>query len=153
MTDEKNFQLKIKMSTKRLIVLFLMILAPLTTFAPIGTTLIIMEAEMIDFWLPVWQAVKTIESSNNSNAVNVIEGAFGCGQIRQEKLDDFNRATGNNYSLVDCLNESVSYEVFRWHCVGYKVLNLAVKRWNGKGARAEVYWRKIQKQLIKQQSG
>lgn len=137
---------------KRIILISLMIPVPALVLAPGINALYILKAELIDRWLPVWQAVKYVESRNIAHMVNITEGAYGCAQIRQEKLNDFNRATGHYYLLKDCLRESVSYEVFRWHCAGFRDPVVAVKRWNGRGPGSENYWRKVRKQLIKKQS-
>ena len=95
----------------------------------------------------LWEAVKMVESANIHSIINKSEGAYGCGQIRQVKLNEYNKATGSAIKLKDCLNEEISRKIFFWHCSKYSSLELAAKRWNGSGPATERYWNKVKKYL------
>lgn len=117
-------------------------------YAPGFEALMIERSEAVNPFLTLWSAVKTVESSNNCDTINLSEGAYGCGQIRQPMLDDYNLANGTSLTLSDCLNEAVSRKVFIWHCMKFKSLEVAAKRWNGSGPATEIYWNKILKFLV-----
>ena len=76
--------------------------------------------------------------------------AYGISQIRQGKLDDFNRETGKHYTLEDCLDPDVSKEIYMHFAVKYgpyQIEKLA-RRWNGSGPMTDEYWKKIKKELF-----
>lgn len=130
---------------KYLIIIALM-LAPVKVFAPGDRSFVVFGAEPVNPFLTYWYAVKLVELQGKPDTtINRDEWAYGPGQIRAAKLDDFNQATGKNYSLPDCLREPVAREVFMWHCLQYREIVVAVKRWNGSGPMAEEYWGKIEK--------
>jgi len=116
-------------------------------FAPGNNVISIVSAERISIAEILWGAVKTVESANDNDTINYTEGAYGCGQIRQIKLTDFNNHTGLKLRLKDCLEEDVSRNIFAWHCSLYSDIELAAKRWNGSGPKTEIYWDKIKKHL------
>lgn len=116
-------------------------------FAPGNNVISIISAERISIAEVLWGAVKMVESANENNIINYEEGAYGCSQIRQIKLDDYNKHTGPKIRLKDCLNEGVSRKIFTWHCSHYSDIELAAKRWNGSGPKTEIYWNKIKKHL------
>ena len=88
-----------------------------------------------------------VESSFNPFAVNEAEQAYGLVQIRQIKLDWYANKTGKVYTLEDCFNESVAKEIWNYHMEQYDDIELAVKRWNGRGAMAENYLKKVKNKL------
>lgn len=120
-------------------------------FAPGVNVMVIGRFEAINPWIPVWKAVKWVEIGNlPDTTINRDEWAYGPGQIRRAKLEDYNnaqgsgrRAQGKKYTLQDCLREEVAREIFMWHCCQYRDIETAVKRWNGSGEMAEVYWEKV----------
>lgn len=126
-----------------LIILFLSISIQL--FAPSAVrTLPIFMPEEINVYLQTWKAVKFVEIGLlPDTTINDEEWAYGPGQIRQPKLDDFNLATGKNYTLRDCLKEPIAKEVFIWHCTQYNDIDLAIRRWNGSGPATYKYLEKV----------
>ena len=127
-------------------ILFLTIFSAL--FAPALTQFYIVKPEKINPIADIWEAVKMVESANNHSIINFAEGAYGCGQIRQIKLDEYNGWTGSEITLNDCLDERVSGKIFAWHCSRYNDLETAVKRWNGSGPATEIYWQKVKRELL-----
>jgi hypothetical protein len=88
-----------------------------------------------------------VETANTPHLVNIKEGAYGISQIRQIKLNEYNRITGSKITLHDCFNEEISRQIFYWHCSRYNNIETAVKRWNGSGPKTEIYWTKIKRYL------
>lgn len=116
-------------------------------FAPGNDVISIVSGERISIAEVLWGAVKMVESANDNSIINYTEGAYGCSQIRQIKLTDYNKHTGSKIRLKDCLNEGVSRNIFAWHCTLYSDIELAAMRWNGSGPKTEIYWQKIKKHL------
>jgi hypothetical protein len=128
--------------------IFLIVISTIL-YAPGSPSLFITEeARPINPILMYWMAVRIVESNNRCDTINRSEDAYGCGQIRQPKLDDYNLATGDSLFLADCLEEPPSRKVFVWHCLRYHSIETAVKRWNGSGPATEIYWKKVTKQLL-----
>jgi hypothetical protein len=104
-----------------------------------GTKFYVLKSEPVNLYLIVWEAIKQVETGDNDFAVNEKEQAYGVGQIRQCKLDDYNRANKSVLTLQDCFNEAVSRKVWLWHCSRYNDIETAIKRWNGQGKMADDY--------------
>jgi hypothetical protein len=136
-----------------ILVIFLLFLSS-RIFAPAYNSMIIPVPIEINPWLDLWQATCIIESENNPAMVNFTEGAYGIVQIRQCKLDDYNKSTSRNYMLATVINESVSREIFLHHCSLCNSDEEAARTWNG-GPRGmdkpqtEIYWEKIRMVLGK----
>ena len=95
-------------------------------------------------------AVKAVElGSLPGSTINYTEGAYGPGQIRQCKLDDYNLATGSCYTLDDCLKEPVARKIFIWHMLKYNDIDLGIRRWNGSGPATYKYLEKVNLKLVK----
>ena len=95
----------------------------------------------------LWEAVCFVESSFNPLAVNESEGAYGISQIRQIKLDWYEKQTGIRYTLQDCFDKEISKTIFLYHMEQFSDPVTAVKRWNGSGRLTEIYYSKIQNYL------
>jgi hypothetical protein len=133
---------------KKIIPVLIMMILSARLFAPAERVFYIEKPDIINPFIPLWEAVKMVETTNNPDTVNYDEQAYGCGQIRQGKLTDFNNATGKNYTLDDCLKESMSREIFMWHCTAYYDIETAAMRWNGSGEMTIEYWKKVKKELL-----
>lgn len=131
---------------KLMLILFMLPLA-VRLFAPAERVIYITREEGINPFIPACEAVRLVETGIHPDTINYLEGAYGPRQIRQGKLTDFNKATGEKYTLSDCLQESVSREIFLWHCLAYRDVETAVKRWNGSGKKTEEYWEKVKVKL------
>jgi hypothetical protein len=92
------------------------------------------------------KAVVHVESKGNDSAYNAKEGAVGAFQIRQCRVDHFNRLQGTNYILEDFYNYDLSLECFLFFAQG-KSFEKAAKSWNGSGKLTIIYWDKVQSQL------
>jgi hypothetical protein len=130
-----------------MIMLLLFLLISTALFAPgPGGSICLLAQEPIRPYEKIWAAVKWVETRDR-DTINYQEGAYGRGQIRQCKLDEYNGATGKHYKLRDMLKEKNSKEVFMWHMMQYNDIELAVKRWNGSGPMTAVYWKKVRRYL------
>lgn len=117
-------------------------------FAPDDNSVIIPVPLEINPWLDLWNATCIVESENNPSKINFQEGAYGIVQIRQCKLDDFNKTTSKDYRISTVLSESVSREIFLHHCSECNSKEEAARKWNGgpKGMskpQTKDYWEKI----------
>jgi hypothetical protein len=132
----------------RLIFVIFLLFISSRLFAPAHNSLIIPVPGEINRWMDLWRATCWVESENNPDKINIIEGAYGIVQIRQCKLDDYNRATSDNYNLSAVVDKEVSREIFLHHCSLYKTAEEASRTWNG-GPRGmdkpqtKMYWEKI----------
>lgn len=107
------------------------------------------------------------ESRGDDHAVgdkNLRHRAYGCLQIRQPAVDDYNRRHGTSFKAEDCLgNRALSVAICRWYIgnyaterrLGRKPTDEDVARiWNGgphgwKKVSTIEYWEKKVKPLLK----
>ena len=132
---------------KTLILIITMFLICQSLPAPGFKNLVINKIDPIMPYEKYWQATCQVESHGNPFAINDKDpngGSYGIAQIGQQKLKDYNRANGTNLSLLNCLDTLTSKQVFMWHIKQYKSLKVAIKAWNGKGQKAEIYYSKIE---------
>ena len=131
---------------KKAILMSILAMVTLAGFAPERKTLIIQTGQRIDPYAKIWEAVKWVETRNR-DTINYHEQAYGRGQIRRDKLKDYNKANGTKYRLTDCMNEKTSKKIFYWHMRQYDDKMLAVRRWNGSGPKSYEYLNKVKKRL------
>lgn len=122
--------------------ILILFLIPLRCMAPAHPEATIIAGEVIRPYEALIKAIVSIESSGNNYAYNAKEGAYGAFQIRQVRLNDFNKKTGKDYKLVDMYDYNKSEEVFLYYCQGdYEYI---AKSWNGSGPMTINYWRNVQ---------
>jgi len=100
---------------------------------------------------PLIEAIFQHESGNNTLAYNALENAVGGLQIRQCRVDHYNKLTGKNYTLTDMYDFNIAKEVFLYFAEG-KSFEQAAKKWNGSGPMTEVYWESIKAILNRKRS-
>lgn len=128
-----------------LIVILLMI--SIKVLAPGGPKYIAMKAsEAISKYDALIKAIVWVESRNGIYVFNPKENAVGWFQIRQCRVDHYNRLTGNNYSLKDCYDYDLSREIFLLFAKG-KDFETAARNWNGSGEKTIEYWNKVKVRL------
>jgi hypothetical protein len=90
-----------------------------------------------------------VESGGNQWACNYEKGGFSVGiaQIRQCRIDDYNKLSGKNYLLDDAFNPAISKEIFIFYARRIGNEERLIKAWNGSGPKTEVYYRKIKLKL------
>ena len=126
----------------------LLLLISLQSYAPEinDKTIYIEEAKTMQPFEKLWNAVCTVESTNNPLAINEEEQAYGIAQIRQCRIDHFNKLTKKNYTLQDCLNPKIAKEVFMRFATKLD-LEMTARNWNGSGKMTVIYWGKVKKYL------
>jgi len=100
---------------------------------------------------PLVDAIFQHETNKNTLAHNILENAVGGLQIRQCRVDHYNKLTGSNYTLIDMYDFNIAKEVFLYFAEG-KSFEQAAKSWNGSGPMTEIYWDKIKAILNKNKS-
>jgi hypothetical protein len=119
----------------------------MTSFAPDrGNIIYIPTAEKISYvesnYDALIEAIGYYESHNTDIIVNEKEQAYGRLQIRQCRVEHYNRLTGKSYTLKDMFDFKKSREVFLYFAEG-KTYEQAAKSWNGSGPRTITYWDNI----------
>lgn len=128
------------------LLLFFLLTLPLPLFAPSEKVMIIPVSEGINYYDPLIKAIVQVESSGGKYLYNEKEGAVGHFQIRQVRLNHYNRETGLNHVLNDCYDYDLSREIFLYFASG-KSYERAARDWNGSGKMTDEYWRKVKKEL------
>jgi hypothetical protein len=129
----------------RLIFTVTFLLLNFRVVAPENHTIIISEPLVIKPFSSLMYATSMIESMGNPMFYNELENAVGIFQIRQVRVDDYNRRTGSHYTLADMWDVKISEKVFLYFASHYKPheLERISKSWNGSGPLTEIYWKKI----------
>jgi hypothetical protein len=113
------------------------------------------QAELITDYNLLIKAIFHYEAGFNALAYNPKENAVGGLQIRQCRIDHFNKLTNKNYTLQDMYDFEKSKEVFlyfathnnRGNLIKGKSYEQVAKNWNGSGPMTEKYWQSIQNYL------
>lgn len=134
---------------KLLIVVLLFITFSFQAVAPGFNGFIVFESPSVNPYKDLMYAIGMVETKGNINAYNDIENAVGIFQIRQVRIDDYNRRTDSNYALSDMFDRELSEKVFLYFASKYKPYELEkiAKAWNGSGPRTEFYWKRIKEYL------
>jgi hypothetical protein len=125
------------------------LLAGLSVFAPGTNSFIIAESTGINPFSDLMYATAMVETMGNPSAYNEFENAVGIFQIRQIKIDEYNKRTGSNYVLTDMYDPQLSEKVYLYFASRtgpYKQEKIA-KAWNGSGPMTELYWKRIKEYL------
>lgn len=132
-------------------ILLLFFLASFTgkAVAPDTFELTIFETPAIRPFEPLMNAVAMVETMGNTLAFNELENAAGIFQIRQVRVDDYNRRTGSHYTLPDMFDYEISEKVFLYFAglKGPYSFERIAKAWNGSGPQTEFYWQRIKSLL------
>lgn len=132
---------------RKLILFGILLFGNIMLFAPAPYEVRLFVSEPIQPYERLWEAVCFVESSFNPLAVNESEGAYGISQIRQIKLDWYEKQTGIRYTLQDCFDKEISKTIFLYHMDCYDDPERGVRAWNGKYELTHGYWNKIQNYL------
>jgi hypothetical protein len=117
--------------------------------APETNMLLLTGSPVIRPFAGLMYATAMVETLGNPMAYNIKENAVGIFQIRQVRIDEYNRLTGSQYVLNDMFSCSNSEKVFLYFASqeGPYRLEKIAKAWNGSGPMTEIYWKRIQKYL------
>ena len=134
---------------RKLLFFILFLLAGLRGFAPEDNSFVIYESPGINPFSGLMYATAMVETMGNTLAYNEFENAVGIFQIRQVRIDEYNRRTDANYSLTDMYDPQLSEKVYLYFASRYGPYNLEkiAKGWNGSGPMTELYWKRIKEYL------
>lgn len=120
-----------------------------TAIAPDSYSFIIYKPPAINPFEPLMRAIGIVETMGNGSAYNEFENAVGIFQIRQIRVDEYNRQTGNKFTLYDMFDYGNSRTVFLHFAsqAGPYKLEKIAKSWNGSGPMTEFYWSRIKSML------
>lgn len=132
------------------LLLFLLLLT-FPAIAPGRNALLIYESPAINPFEPLMEAIGNIETMGNTMAFNKFENAVGIFQIRQVKVDEYNRQTGNKFLLTDMFDYENSRRVFLYFAsmAGPYHFEKIAKAWNGSGPMTDFYWQRIRSNIEK----
>jgi hypothetical protein len=121
------------------------ILLGLRSVAPDSNTMIILQPQPIRPFHGLMYAVGMVETMGNESAYNEFENAVGIFQIRQVRIDDYNRRTGSRYILEDMFDSELSEKVFLYFAseIGPYQFEKIARAWNGSGPMTDFYWKRI----------
>jgi hypothetical protein len=126
----------------KIILFLILIFISLKVFSPTLNYIYIRSSEAISEFDNLIKAVVWVESQNGLYIYNPKENAVGYFQIRQCRVDDYNKRTGKHYKLNDFYNYELSKEMFMYFAKG-KTLEKAARDWNGSGKQTIEYWNKV----------
>ena len=139
---------------KKLTVLILFLLSSILCKAPELNSIVLIVPEVImdTRYDPLIEAITWHETKHGKDTINKDEQAYGWFQIRQIRLDDYNRLNHTNYTLTDCFDYNISKKIFLYyvdhdhqgHIIPNKTWEQAAKDWNGSGPKTKTYWKNIQ---------
>ena len=95
---------------------------------------------------PLIKAVNIVEVGDGNDLYNEVENAVGWFQIRQIRVEDYNKRRGTNYKLEDFYDYELSKEMFLYYAKG-KTFEQAAKDWNGSGPKTIDYWNLVKARL------
>ncbi len=116
-------------------------------YAPSDRRVYIEVSQPIDRYEQLIKAVVDIESGGNVWAYNAKEGAVGAFQIRQIRVDHYNRLTGNSYCLDDMYTYETAREMFVYFAERLWDFETIARKWNGSGPMTDTYWKKVKSRL------
>ena len=134
---------------RRYLLTILFFLTAINVFAPDNKTFTIIKEPAIEPYSKLLYATAMVETMGNFLAYNEFENAAGIYQIRQVRLDDYNRRTGSNHSLTEMFDPLLSRKIFLYYASRYEPheLEKIAKAWNGSGPMTELYWKRIREYL------
>ena len=130
-----------------MILTLIITLFSLTLKAPSDEAIRIVKTEPIRPYETIINAIVEVESNGNVLAYNPKEGATGAFQIRQIRLDEYNKLSGENLKLSDCYDYETSKRIFlfyscKFHPSDYK--SIAID-WNK--SKTLKYWNKVKQKF------
>jgi hypothetical protein len=139
----------VKPRLAKLLFTILFLLCGLRSVAPDSNTMIVFQPKPIQPFNELMYAIGMVETMGNVSAYNEIENAVGKFQIRQVRIDDFNRRTGSKFVLEDMFDSGLSEKVFLYFAsqIGPYHLEKIAKNWNGSGPKTDYYWKRIKAYL------
>jgi hypothetical protein len=134
---------------RKLVFTIILSMISFRALAPESNTVFVYESPGIQPFSALMYATAMVETMGNPLIYNELENAVGIFQIRQVRVDEYNRRTGSNYVLADMVDVKLSEKVFLYFASRYKPheLERISKAWNGSGPMTELYWKRIKEYL------
>lgn len=131
---------------KKMMLTILLTTITLMLPAPGVRSFMVIKDEPINYYEPLIKALTWVEVRDGHDLYNEIENAVGWFQIRQIRVDDYNKRLGTNFVLTDFYDYDLSREMFLYFARG-KSYEQAAKNWNGSGPMTIDYWDKVKARL------
>lgn len=134
---------------RRSLFILLLIFVFIRAAAPGANMIILPASHPVEPFARLIQAIGIVETMGDELAYNELENAVGVLQIRQVRVDDYNRRTGSTYTLADMFNYEISEKVFLYFAslIGPYDFERIARAWNGSGPMTALYWERIKKHL------
>jgi len=121
---------------KRLLVSLCIIFVPLAGNPHQRETLYINQDTPIQPYEKLWLAISKVESGGDPFAIgdkHLKNKSYGIVQIRQTRLDDYERETGIYYTIYDMFDPSRAKSVFLYYATkeDYRNIEKISRCWNG----------------------
>jgi len=137
-----------------LILSFILIMFTASLAGPPSNTITIPVKVALTPFKIVCRAIAKVETNNDSTAIGdkkLKQHSYGKYQIRQSRLDDFNKKTGKHYAIKDMFDNKKAEEVFYFY---YTTSDMEViaRSWNGGPSGMQKkstlkYWKLIKAEL------
>lgn len=130
---------------KRLFVLLALFISIKLSAPPGYQVVVLLRPEPLTNLEAIWTAVCQVESSGNRWAVNFEKGghSVGIAQIRQVRIEHYNRLTGKDYILQDAFSPEISREIFMYFARRIGNEDKLIMAWNGSGPQTVGYLKKV----------
>jgi hypothetical protein len=117
--------------------------------APESKYLAIFEQAPVEPYKKLAYAIGMVETKGDTLAFNPKEEAAGYFQIRPIRLIDYNKRTGNSYTMQSLFRFETSEKIFLYFAdlIGPYNLEQIARKWNGSGDQTVFYWNRIKKFL------
>lgn len=134
---------------RKISILTIFILLASRASAPVTDNLPVFSTDNINPYKKLIHAIGMIETRHDTLAYNPVEQAVGYFQIRPIRLEDYNRRTGDNYTMKDLFDYNISEKIFLYYAVKAGPYNFEkiARNWNGSGPKTYYYWNRVKKYL------
>jgi hypothetical protein len=142
-------KLLFKILRNKLLLLFIKAAFPVALFAPGSHAITMVEGKESNPFSDLIYAIGKVETNLDTLAYNPTEEATGFFQIRPVRVEDYNRRTGNSFTLSDMYDYSKSEKVFLYYAseIGPYNFERIARRWNGSGSKTYNYWKRVKRYL------
>lgn len=129
---------------KKILLLIFLIFISLENKAPIINELYVVKDIPVKPFKSIIYAIGVVESSLDTMAYNPREEAIGYFQIRQVRIDDYNKRTGEHFKLIEMFEYDKAERVFLYYCRLYDDVDEIILQWN---CWSQEYLKKVKKYL------
>ena len=134
---------------RKLVLVTLLLTFTVKAMAPSRESLVIFKSGPEEPYGRLIHAIGMVETKCDTLSYNPEEQATGFFQIRPVRLEDYNKRTGNHYSMKDLFSYEVSEKIFLYYAkqAGPYDFEKIARRWNGSGKKTVFYWNRVKKLL------